>query len=168
MTFTFRQAGTPMWTVVRARREDTVTPAATSGHKQSPVQAPPPIPVSLTSAHPSCGQRQTPEFLPAPTPGSRLSGYTGLRWTSGLFPQNLGHFLLPCRHGSLIWAWRAGLDLQPDMDPGGMPALDPCPLHQGPEGPTLALGGVQSGNPPRRGEVVLTRLDPCRARVTQG
>lgn len=28
-------------------------------------------------------------------------------------------------------------------------------------------GAVQSGNPPRRGEVVLTMLDPCRARVTQ-
>ena len=49
--------------------------------------------------------------------------------------------LLSCRHGSLIWAWRAGPDLQPDMDPGGMPALDLCPLHEGPEGPTLALGG---------------------------
>ena len=141
---------------------------------QVPPQSPSYSPVpSRAAAVAAPGQRQTLEFPPAPTPGSWLSGWTGLGWTSGLvnlFPRNLGHFLLSCRHGSLIWAWRAGPDLQPDMDPGGMPALDLCPLHEGPEGPTLALGGGGGSvtKPSERREVVLIRLDPCHARVTRG
>lgn len=55
-------------------------------------------------------------------------------------------------------------DVQPDMDPGRMPALDPCPLHQGPEGPMLApCGGQFSQETLKEREVVLTMLDPCRA-----
>lgn len=74
---------------------------------RAPGRCPHPVSSQLTSARLSCccgcpRPKSTPEFPPIPSPGSRSSRGPGLGCT---FPGGLGHFLLPCRHHSLMWVW---------------------------------------------------------------
>lgn len=74
---------------------------------RAPGRCPHPVSSQLTSARLSCccgcpQPKTTPEFPPIPSPGSRSSRGPGLGCT---FPGGLGHFLLPCRHHSLMWVW---------------------------------------------------------------